>query len=279
MYTAMLPDPNIIYTRSIRPDLLKLFSCLCSKPSPKIRSSLPFCFFHYSSKHIRLMQQPRCANTCYLQKEISVKELSLPVQTLSKFPIEKLNGEVVLVRFDMNLVLNTSNSHDKSSLERTISTVKYVHNAKAKVLIATNWTESEDPIMSSQESLSDHLSSLLQLRVTPVQLGTKQESEKRSVFLLENLANFSGEVANCLTFSEKLAHHVTIFVNDAFSISHRMLASTVGVASFCHASLAGFNFEKELGDLLRLVDTTTPPYFAIVKLEAITSLKRHQLCN
>lgn len=76
------------------------------------------------------------------------------MQTLSKFSIEKLNGEVVLVRFDMNLVLNTSNSHDKSSLERAISTVKYVHNAKAKVLIATNWTESEDPIMSSQESLS-----------------------------------------------------------------------------------------------------------------------------
>lgn len=70
MNTAMLPDPNIIYMRSIRPDLLKVFSCQCSKPSPKNRSSLPFCFFHYSSKHIRLMQQPQCANTCYLQKVI-----------------------------------------------------------------------------------------------------------------------------------------------------------------------------------------------------------------
>lgn len=70
MYTAMLPDLNIIYTRSIRPDQLKLFSCLCSQPFHKNRSSLPFCFFHYSSKHIRLMQQPRCANTCYLQKVI-----------------------------------------------------------------------------------------------------------------------------------------------------------------------------------------------------------------
>ncbi|XP_078173775.1 uncharacterized protein LOC144567503 isoform X2 [Carex rostrata] len=47
-------------------------------------------------------------------------------------------------------------------------------------------------------------------------------------------------------------------------MSHRMLASTVGVVRICHASLAGFNFEKELGDLLRLVDTTTPPYFAII---------------
>lgn len=101
--------------------------------------------------------------------------------------------------------------------------------------------------------------------MAPIQLGTKFEAEERSVFLLENLANFSGELANCPRFSEKLAHCVSIFVDDAFSISHRMLSSTVGVAGFCHASLAGFNFEKELTDLLRLVDTTTPPYFAIVK--------------
>jgi phosphoglycerate kinase len=99
----------------------------------------------------------------------------------------------------------------------------------------------------------------------PIQLSTKIEAEERSVFLLENLANFNGELANCPRFSEKLAHCVGIFVDDAFSVSHRMLASTVGVAGFCHASLAGFNFEKELSDLLRLLDTTDSPYFAIVK--------------
>ncbi|KAJ3689971.1 hypothetical protein LUZ61_019135 [Rhynchospora tenuis] len=265
MHTTMLRDPYIIHTASVRPDSSKLFSCLFSKSFHKNRNSLPIGYFHYSSKHISLLMQPlRYTSTSYFQKENSIKETSLPVQTLSSFPIEKLNGEVVLVRFDINLALNTSNSYDKSSLERTISTINYLYSAKARILIATSWAESEDPRTSCQKSLSDYLSSLLQLRVTPLQLGTKQEAEERSIFLLENLANFSGELANCPRFSEKLAHCVTVFVDDAFSLSHRMLASTVGVAGFCHVSLAGFNFEKELNDLLRLVDTTTPSYFAII---------------
>ncbi|KAJ4774147.1 Phosphoglycerate kinase [Rhynchospora pubera] len=266
MHTATtLRDPYIIHAVSVQPDSLKLPSCLFSKSFYKNRNSLPIGCFHYSSKHISLlMQPPRYTSTCYFQKENSLKETSLPVQTLSGFPIEKLNGEVVLVRIDTNLVLNTSNSYDKSSLERTIFTIKYLYSAKARVLIATRWAESEDPRTSCQKSLSDYLSSLLQLRVTPLQLGTKQEAEEGSIFLLENLANFSGELANCPRFSKKLAHCVTIFVDDAFSLSHRMLASTVGVAGFCHVSLAGFNFEKELSDLLQLVDTTTPPYFAII---------------
>jgi 3-phosphoglycerate kinase len=88
-----------------------------------------------------------------LDQENSLKELALPVQTLSNFPIEKLNGEMVLVRFDANLVLDTSNSHDKSSLERTISTIKYLHDANANIIVASNWTESEDPTTRSQESL------------------------------------------------------------------------------------------------------------------------------
>jgi 3-phosphoglycerate kinase len=89
-----------------------------------------------------------------LDQENSLEELAPPVQTLSNFPTEKLNGEMVLVRFDANLVLNTSNSHDKSSLERAISTNKYLHDSNSYVIIATNWTASEDPTTRSQQSLS-----------------------------------------------------------------------------------------------------------------------------
>jgi hypothetical protein len=44
-----------------------------------------------------------------------------------------------------------------------------------------------------------------------------------------------------------------------------MHSTIVSVAGFCHASLGGFNFEKELSDLLRLLDTIASPCFAIVK--------------
>ena len=76
--------------------------------------------------------------------------------------------------------------------------------------------------------------------------------------------NFRGEVANCKDFSQKLASGATIFVNDSFSLSHKILASTVGITCFCYASLAGFHFEEELMQLIKITDTTRRPYIAIV---------------
>ncbi|ONM06248.1 Phosphoglycerate kinase [Zea mays] len=55
-----------------------------------------------------------------------------------------------------------------------------------------------------------------------------------------------------------------IFVNDSFSLSHKILASTVGITCFCYASLAGFHFEEELMKLIKITDSTRRPYIAIV---------------
>src|SRR5438132_1476615 len=55
-----------------------------------------------------------------------------------------------------------------------------------------------------------------------------------------------------------------IFINDSFSLSHKILASNVGITRFCYASLAGFHFDEELMQLLKITDTTRRPYIAIV---------------
>nr|XP_029117235.1 uncharacterized protein LOC105033802 isoform X2 [Elaeis guineensis] len=88
--------------------------------------------------------------------------------------------------------------------------------------------------------------------------------ENVDILLLDNLTKFREEVANCSKFSEKLSSGATIFVNDAFSLSHKILASTVGVTRFCHASVAGFNFEEELLQLKKISKTTRQPYLAII---------------
>jgi phosphoglycerate kinase len=118
--------------------------------------------------------------------------------------------------------------------------------------------------------LSEYLSSLLQVEVIPVDGAPgltsfkKAEWVQNSIILFENLLNFRGEVANCNDFSQKLASGATIFVNDSFSLSHKILASTVGITRYCYASLAGFHFEEELARLIKIKDTMTRPYIAIV---------------
>ncbi|XP_064971272.1 uncharacterized protein LOC135616004 isoform X2 [Musa acuminata AAA Group] len=212
-------------------------------------------------------------NTCDIKKDkdtnIDRLDSVLPVQTLRNFPIEKLYGEVVMVRLDSALLLNLRVSDDLS-LNRAILTIKYLYNAGAKVILASNWPQANASRLLSKEAFADHLSALLKVKVVPANdasaiLQFKMKNvENADVLLLDNLTNNKEEVANSYEFSKTLSSGVSIFVNDAFSLSHRVLASTVGVARFCYASVAGFHFEEELLQLMKISETKKQPYVAII---------------
>lgn len=92
------------------------------------------------------------------------------------------------------------------------------------------------------------------------------DSNKPGILLIENLFCFKGERANCPKFAEELVSGVDIIVNDAFSESHKILASTVGAARFCSACIAGFYFEECLYKLEEVINITERPYIVIVML-------------
>ncbi|KAL2509321.1 uncharacterized protein Fot_32968 [Forsythia ovata] len=87
---------------------------------------------------------------------------------------------------------------------------------------------------SSAESVAEFLSSMLKLKVVQKKLVSRsmhsqmEYGENSDILLLENLSDFKMELANCSKFAKELASGVDIFVNDAFSQSHKVLASTIG---------------------------------------------------
>ncbi|KAI0499498.1 hypothetical protein KFK09_017702 [Dendrobium nobile] len=211
---------------------------------------------------------------CHAQHEdnkcdTSESRFVLDVQTLKSFPVEKLDGEFVMLRFDSITLLELLNIHNAFG-NGTLSTIRYLYNAGAKVSLVSNWGRSGDPTVLSVEAVAGHLSSLLQLNVVaaktvPCYMEIKSEKfQKADILLFENLTLFREELANCGVFSEKLASGASIFVNDAFFLSHKILASTVGVARFCYARLAGFHFEDQLLQLKQIREITMQPYLAII---------------
>lgn len=124
----------------------------------------------------------------------------------------------------------------------------------------------------------DFLSAVLQIQIVPLQhiscnkLLKVEGPKKADILLVENLSNFKEEVANCSEFARELSSGVDIFVNDSFSLSHKVLASTVGVTRFCYACVAGFHFEESLGLLKKVADVTKKPYVAIVCLSCYYEL-------
>ena len=89
------------------------------------------------------------------------------------------------------------------------------------------------------------------------------EMHDGDVVLLENVRFYAGEEENDPAFAEKLAHGFDVFVNDAFAVSHRAHASTVGVTKFL-PSYAGLLLQSEIENLTRVMENPKHPVLSIV---------------
>ncbi|XP_052176796.1 phosphoglycerate kinase, cytosolic-like isoform X3 [Diospyros lotus] len=191
------------------------------------------------------------------------------VQTLRRIPKEELLRKVVMVRFDSTILLHEDLHQQSPSVSNALFTITYLYNAGAKIILVSNWSVKTNSKFFAAESVAEFLSVILQLKVVPAKLVGRMQSiveneEKSDILLLENLSQFREELANCSKFAELLSAGIDIFVNDAFSQSHRILVSSVGITSFCHACVAGFHFEGALHQLKQLVVSNKKPYLAII---------------
>ncbi|XP_076899754.1 phosphoglycerate kinase, cytosolic-like isoform X2 [Bidens hawaiensis] len=205
---------------------------------------------------------------CSLPHKVTVEDGNIydtlpDVRYLKDLQKDELNGKVVMVRFDSNILLKENQDQQAKSFVSAVKTVKYLHESGAKVILISSWSVKTNSNLHSTDSVSAYLSSILKLRVVPVK-SYFEKSPKDGIFLLENLSQVKEDVANCSVFSERLCERVDIFLNDAFSQSHKVLASTVGVTSFCYASVGGFQFEESLLQLKNAFGTKRNPYIAMV---------------
>ena len=117
------------------------------------------------------------------------------------------------------------------------------------------------------DCLSQHLDKKISAVNSVIGPAVKKEIEGLSngeILLLGNLKLYKEEVANDKDFAKELSKNIDILVNDAFSISHRVLASTVGIACFTRARLAGFQLERELLFLTKAISSPELPFIAVV---------------
>ncbi|MDQ3808172.1 MAG: phosphoglycerate kinase, partial [Thermoproteota archaeon] len=82
--------------------------------------------------------------------------------------------------------------------------------------------------------------------------------------LLENLRFHKEEELNDPEFSKKLASLADIYVNDAFSTSHRKHSSTYGAAWMFDIRLAGFNLIKEVKYLSMIRENPIRPFTLVL---------------
>ena len=175
-----------------------------------------------------------------------------------------VEGKRVLVRVDFNVPLDekTGEITDDSRIQATLPTIKYLIGHGTKVILISHLGRPRGKVIDELR-LTVVARRLSQLLGQPVGAATDcigPEIEKLAetlnngdVLLLENVRFHPEEEENDASFAQALAHLGDIYVNDAFSASHRAHASITGIANYLPA-VAGLLLEREiktLGGILR----------------------------
>ena len=193
------------------------------------------------------------------------------LKTIEHLPI---TGTRVLLRAGLNVPLDSEGRvADDFRLKQALPTIRHAAERKAKVILAGHLGR---PASGADHGLSlapvaHRLGQLLGRSIAMAgdcvgqsvhdQIGRLQPGE---ILLLENLRFHPEESNNDEEFARQLASLADVYVNDAFSVSHRAHASIVGVASHCPTTGIGFLMENELETLSRLHHNPASPFVVII---------------
>lgn len=196
-------------------------------------------------------------------------------------------GKVVAVRVDFNVPMNDGIILDVSRIRAAAGTVQFLRNSGAKILLLSHFGRPKngfDPKLSNGQ-LVEACSSVFGIDVRFVDeisrnaiSGALEQMDYGEVALLENLRFYEGETKNDQNFARIIADYCNVYVNDAFSCSHRSHASVDALAGLVR-SVAGFSLVEEVDSLDRLFLNAGKPLVAVLggskvstKIELLESL-------
>ena len=187
-----------------------------------------------------------------------------------------VRNKTVLVRVDFNVPLRHSArgwqvSSDKR-IRSSLKTIQFLLKNHAKVVLISHLgrPKNDTDKALSLRPVADYVRAKYQLPIVfcPETTGEKatetvKNADSGTIILLENLRYHQGEKANDPQFSRSLAKLADVYINEAFSASHRAHASIVGVTKYL-PSFAGFTLSEEVSYLSKLVDHPKKPFVVVI---------------
>ncbi len=174
-----------------------------------------------------------------------------------------LRGKYVLLRDDFNVQIVDGKITDAFRIEQSMETIHALRNAGARVAICAHLgrPRGEKNAKYTLAPVAEYLN--IPLIADCLDRDFMRDMHDGDVVLLENVRFYPGEEENDPKFATDLANGFDIFVNDAFAVSHRAHASTVGVAQII-PSYAGKLLANEITQLTAVMDKPARPLLSIV---------------
>jgi phosphoglycerate kinase len=195
------------------------------------------------------------------------------LKVISDLDSHQFKGKKVLVRVDFNVSISNDYVGEDYRIRMILPTIEYLTKRGSKVILASHLGRPKG--RESQYSLAP-----VAKRLTEIMAKTKvrfvndcvgeivdnkiKSMNESDILLLENLRFHQEEESDDQVFSKHLASLADVYVNDAFSTSHRKHASTHGAAKLFDIRLAGFNLKKEVEYLSMIKENPVKPFTLVV---------------
>ncbi|MFZ3011662.1 MAG: phosphoglycerate kinase [Minisyncoccia bacterium] len=166
-----------------------------------------------------------------------------PIKSISK----NLKGKTVLVRVDFNVPIRAGVVEDDFRIKAALPTINFLLKKGAKIILVTHLGE------DGTASLGPVIKRFFDI--------SKIDPDRVEFF--DNIRKFPGEMKNDKIFAKKLSEMGDLYVNDAFSVSHREHASIVSLPKYL-PHFAGLQLEKEIKNLSHVLKKPKRPFLFIL---------------
>ena len=200
-----------------------------------------------------------------------------------------VSGKRVIVRLDFNVPINNSKIDDDTRIKVIEPFVNKLIENKAKVILLSHLGRPKGKVVSelSLKPIFNYLEKKLngkiyfyQEKIDSKAVDASNKLKPGEVLLFENIRFFKEEEGDEETFAKNLSRLGDIYINEAFSCSHRKQASIHKITRFID-SYGGPLLEKEIQSINLIIKNKKKPVTCIIggskvstKINILSSLSK-----
>ncbi len=200
----------------------------------------------------------------------------------------EIKNQKIILRLDLNVPVKDKVIKDDTRITLCLPFINRLIEKKAKIIIISHLGRPkginvpELSLMPIYKYLKDTLKTNIYFFRGTFDGETKEKFSHLKggeVILIENIRFFKEETVDDQDFSKKLGELGEIYINDAFSCSHRKQASVHSITKFVKKSYAGPLLKKEISAINLVIKNKKEPVTCIIggskistKINVITNL-------
>jgi len=185
---------------------------------------------------------------------------------------ENLDQKKVLLRLDLNVPIKNGIITDQTRIDKILPIINFLLSKKTQIIVIShvgrpkgkkNNDLSMKPICENLEKKIGRKIKLISSDILQLKKEDLFKEKGDEIIFLENIRFYEEEEKNDTLFAKHLSGLADLFVNDAFSCSHRSHASVSEITKFL-PSFAGLQFEAELNALKKVTSEIKKPITCII---------------